>query len=229
MFDLEQAISGWRRHMVAARLDAETLDELEGHLRDDVGQRVQCGETGAAAFAQTVRELGDGGRLKSEFARAGETISERWRRWIRAPAGLPEYQLATNMNAQNPEPGWATYLKSAALILPAIAFWIAACIFVVPKLKEICAASSTQLPVPVNLALTISQSFKEYFIYFAVGTLAAVVLLEWRLHWWPRYRRWVFRTIAYSVNLIALVLLCTLLLAAVMAGARLARLLTAGQ
>ena len=39
MFDLDQAIVAWRRQMIAAGFNsAETLDELESHLRDDVEQ-----------------------------------------------------------------------------------------------------------------------------------------------------------------------------------------------
>ncbi len=44
MFNLEQAISEWRRQMLAAGLKTPVpLEELESHLRQDVEQQMQLG------------------------------------------------------------------------------------------------------------------------------------------------------------------------------------------
>lgn len=124
------------------------LEELENHLRDEIGEQLRAGLSEAAAFDAATRQIGRPGVLKSEFAKVGGTIFDQLKRILFALAGIPNYQLATNMNTanQNSEPGWATYLKSGALILPAIFCWLGACVFVVPKLKAICAASGMHFP-----------------------------------------------------------------------------------
>jgi type II secretory pathway component PulF len=138
-------------------------------------------------------------------------------------AGIPNYQLATNMNTSNSnlEPGWATYLKSAALIFPAIFVWVGCCVWVVPKLKEICVVSGTRFPEPIWTALALSEFCKNHFFLGAIPLLAALILLEWRSRRWPRYRRLVFGIAAFSFNFIALVLITTMMVFAVVAGANL--------
>jgi len=46
MFDLEQSISDWRRQMLAAGIWTPVpLDELETHLRTDIGQQMLWDQT----------------------------------------------------------------------------------------------------------------------------------------------------------------------------------------
>jgi hypothetical protein len=70
MFDLGQAIADWRRQMLAAGIKTpETLKELEIHLHDDVEHRVRCGLSVEQAFDKAVQQLGNGNKLKGEFAK----------------------------------------------------------------------------------------------------------------------------------------------------------------
>lgn len=124
-----------------------------------------------------------------------------------------------NTSNSNPEPGWATYSKSAALIFPAIVIWLGSLVLVMPKLKEICAASGTALPKLVLMALTLSELVKNNFILGTLAVLAVLIFLEWRSSRWPRYRRMVFGIAAFSVNLIALILITTMMVFAVLAAA----------
>jgi hypothetical protein len=184
---------------------------------------VRSGVTSQQAFETTVRQIGQGEVLRTEFARAGETIYEQLKRLFCALAGIPNYQLATNMNTsnQNLEPGWATYLKSGALIFPAIFVWAGCCVRVVPKLKEICVVSGTRFPKPIWTALVVSDFIKNNLILGMVVILAALIWLEWRSLRWPRYRRLVFGIAAFSFNFIALVLITTMMVFAVVASANL--------
>jgi len=44
MFNLEQAIAGWRKQMAAAGIKhREDLDELEGHLREEIRELMKSG------------------------------------------------------------------------------------------------------------------------------------------------------------------------------------------
>jgi hypothetical protein len=80
MFDLEKAISEWRRQISAAGVEsAEVLKELESHLREDLARQVKSGASNEAAFEFAVRKFGDSDALAMEFktaALAGE-VRER--------------------------------------------------------------------------------------------------------------------------------------------------------
>ena len=68
MFNVEQAISDWRRKMVAGGIDsAEVLDELESHLSEEIERQVRSGSEANDAFQDAVRRIGLGGALKAEF------------------------------------------------------------------------------------------------------------------------------------------------------------------
>ena len=73
MFDLERAISEWRRDMLAAGIkDLSVLDELECHLREDLARQVESGESMEGAFEAAMPRVGDPRLLRSEFAKVGE-------------------------------------------------------------------------------------------------------------------------------------------------------------
>ena len=126
-----------------------------------------------------------------------------------------------NTSNSNLEPGWATYLKNAALVLPGFFFWVGCLIFIVPKLKQICAASDSSLPQPLVFVLQVTDVFRQNLIWITIAFLAALVLLEWRARWWPRYRRMVFGVTAYLLNFMALILLTLLAVTAAVAAANL--------
>jgi hypothetical protein len=68
MFDLEQAISDWRRQALAAGIKTPALlDELESHLREDIRLLTSAGKSQAQAFQLAVLRLGNPGPLRTEF------------------------------------------------------------------------------------------------------------------------------------------------------------------
>jgi len=227
MFNLEQSIAEWRRQMLAAGIKTPVpLEELEIHLREDVENQMRSGLDAQTAFETTVRQIGQTGDLKNEFAKAGGTVYEQMKQFFGNLAGIPDYQPATNMNMntslQTPEPRWATYFKNITFILPAILLWAGSCVFVLPKLKQICSVSNTVLPTPMLAALALSDFFKHN--YFGAAVLTAVfvlVLLEWRSRWWGRRRRLVFGIAAFLLNSTALIFITTLFVLAVIAGSNL--------
>ena len=78
MADLEERIGQWR-HELAESLggSAEWLEELEGHLRDEVQRLVQAGQPMEQAFAAAVAQVGGAPALAAEFAR-GTPASPWW-------------------------------------------------------------------------------------------------------------------------------------------------------
>jgi len=127
-----------------------------------------------------------------------------------------------SMSYPNLEPRWMTYGRSVAVMLPAISVWVAFCVFVLPKLKQICAASGMPLWGTAVVALNVSDFAKSHLIAIALVTAAILALLEWRWSRWARYRRLVFGLAAYGLNMAVLLLLAVLAILAVAAGAHLA-------
>ncbi len=85
MFSLDQAIAGWRRQMVAAGIRTpEVLDELEGHLREDVEERIRSGSNAGEAFEAAVAQMGQASSLQAEFENAGSWAGLAKVSWLRA-------------------------------------------------------------------------------------------------------------------------------------------------
>ncbi len=131
MFELDQAIADWRRTMAADGLKSPALlDELESHLRDDVERHAKSGAAAEKSFHAAVRQLGEPGALKTEFSKIGEANGAfaRLKYFLVILAGIQNPTLATNMNSSYPgtnfEPRWATYIKSATFLLPAVILWL---------------------------------------------------------------------------------------------------------
>ena len=71
MFDLEQSIAEWRREMRAAGFrNRGQLDELEGHLREEVESQTNAGTAAREAFETAVQRLGAATALEAEFQAA---------------------------------------------------------------------------------------------------------------------------------------------------------------
>jgi hypothetical protein len=68
MFNLESAITEWRRRMASAGVKSPALlDELESHLRDDIDQRRKNGLDLEQSFQAAVDDVGQPAFIQSEF------------------------------------------------------------------------------------------------------------------------------------------------------------------
>jgi hypothetical protein len=68
MFNLDQAISEWRRQMAVGGLKMpDVLNELESHLREDLEGQVRSGLNEQEAFNAAVQRIGQSKALKKEF------------------------------------------------------------------------------------------------------------------------------------------------------------------
>jgi hypothetical protein len=79
MLNLEQAIKEWRGRMLAAGVKSPVpLDELEGHLREDIEQQMKSGLNEHEAFSVAVRGIGSPDALKNEFRKnEGQVMKPR--------------------------------------------------------------------------------------------------------------------------------------------------------
>ena len=72
MFNLDQAITEWRRQLLAAGIKTPgLLDELESHLRDDVEMQMRSGLDPQQAFEAAVQRIGQTNALTAEFKKVG--------------------------------------------------------------------------------------------------------------------------------------------------------------
>jgi hypothetical protein len=68
MFDLEQAIADWEKQMLAAGIKIPLqLEELEGHLREDIVRQMDSGLDARRAFEISIQQIGKACALDTEF------------------------------------------------------------------------------------------------------------------------------------------------------------------
>ena len=78
MFELEKSVTEWRQQMLAAGIKtAESLDELENHLREEVEKQIKSGQNPERAFEMAMDQIGRPEILKTEFAK----VDEKWPIW----------------------------------------------------------------------------------------------------------------------------------------------------
>jgi hypothetical protein len=83
MFDLDHAITDWRRQMAAGGISSpEVLDELESHLREDIEQQVRRGTEMQKAFESAVQRLGKPQILRDEFNKSIGMPGRRRKRFV---------------------------------------------------------------------------------------------------------------------------------------------------
>lgn len=220
MFDLDSAIAEWRRQMTSGGVGAaEALDELEGHLRDDVERQTGAGVGARDAFASSVARLGRADLLGREFGKIGGIDAGRARvkRVFFTLAGLPKAYLETDMNAPtanpNLEPRWATYTKAAVFLAPAICLWTISMIFLIPKLKQICRVAGVALPSIYGM----TDFIADHFILAVGATILLLVMLERRWNRWPQYRRASLGGAVFLVNASVLALITLMVVLALLA------------
>jgi hypothetical protein len=223
MFELDRAIAEWRRQMAGEGIKSPALlDELESHLQDDVERQVQSGTSAKEAFHAAVNRLGQPRALTNEFSKVGETneASARLKYFFRTLAGIQNPSLATNMNTSisNPEPAWATYLKSGAFALPAAVLWVFVAVFAFPKFKQVVHDSGLTIPAAFQFGMGLMAFLRNYLLVIGGGVILAVTLLEWRSKAWPKYRRAAFGTGAFLLNLAVLIIITTMFILALVAG-----------
>ncbi len=81
MDGVESQIAEWRAYVAKApAVDGRDVDELEGHLRDQIAELDAAGLTGDEAFLVAVKRMGDLDALSREFAR--EHSGRLWKQLV---------------------------------------------------------------------------------------------------------------------------------------------------
>ena len=78
MFNLEEKIAEWRVQMLAAGIQSPVpLEELEIHLREEIGRQIKLGAGEQQAFETAVAQIGNSAPIKNEFKKVEV---ENWNR-----------------------------------------------------------------------------------------------------------------------------------------------------
>src|ERR671919_1075395 len=81
MDGVESQIAEWRAYVAkATAVNGHDVDELEGHLRDQIAELDAAGLTGDEAFLVAVKRMGDIDTLSREFAR--EHSGRLWKQLV---------------------------------------------------------------------------------------------------------------------------------------------------
>lgn len=227
-FEIEGAIGNWRQELSAKGLDrTDLLDELENHLREDFEQQIRAGTDAQAAFESAALRIGNSAALKKEFGKIRAfSLFARSMRALLAFAGVPNHQLVTGMNdSSNPlEARWATYLRSAVFLAPALALWVLAAVFVIPRVNYIWTqmavanhGADTKFDEILRFDNAIGNLAKDNLLLIAVGLVLLLGLMEWRFKFWPRFRRAFLGTGVFLLNLAILISLFIQFLSATLA------------
>jgi len=89
MFNLEQSIADWRKQMLAAGIKTPMpLEELENHLREEIGQQIRSGLNEQEAFVSAVRKIGQAQALKLEFKKVGASVETQFVRLAGVACGV---------------------------------------------------------------------------------------------------------------------------------------------
>ena len=100
LFDLDKAIASWRRPFeYNPRFLKEDVDELDQHIRDQVGRLILAGKTEKEAFDQTMIDMGSLGVMEDEYQKVF------WGKIKRKGAFFRTFLLEINM--------WTSYFRLA--------------------------------------------------------------------------------------------------------------------
>ena len=229
MFNLEQFILEWRRQMQAVGLkNPHVLDELESHLWEESERQINLGLSPQDAFETAVRRIGQAKALNYEFKKI--TGIKEVREWMKHSvftlAGIPNHYLKTSMNTpganSNIEPGWATYLKAAMFVAPAVCLWGLALLKIVPSLKAVSDGAGFSWPEFSRINIGFAELLKDKCLYLVSGVILALILLEWRSANWPRYRRAAIALTTFILNSSLLISLFLIIVTAALLAVRIA-------
>jgi hypothetical protein len=91
---LEEQIAQWRMYLRRRRaIHDPDVEELEGHLRDQIAVLTEAGLEGDEAFLIAVKRMGNLDALSREFAH--EHSERLWKQMVVAPEGADETARAT--------------------------------------------------------------------------------------------------------------------------------------
>jgi hypothetical protein len=121
--------------------------------------------------------------------------------------------MNTSFSTPNAEARWASYLKAGTFLAPSLILWIFSCVFMMPKLKQICGNAGFALPTILQATLFVTS----HPVLILAAIISPFFLLEWRSTGWPKYRRATLGTGVFLINALILLLITMMVFSALLA------------
>jgi hypothetical protein len=174
MFDLEQAIAEWRERMAEGGItSAETLDELEAHLREEIERQVRTGAESKSAFEWSADRIGRASELKREFDRAtpsGAVTIRRLKQMTVVMVGGYAALTAAVVYCGADLPLGVRLMGAVGMTLPLIIFWSWRRFGRYPFAGSCSVAAVGALGPGVGEALKLGRKEAEQFGHNYIGT-----------------------------------------------------------
>jgi len=129
--------------------------------------------------------------------------------------------MSTTPSHTNIEPRWRTYLQAVVFVAPAAIAWGFACVYLVPKIKEVCYAARLE-PTQLGWLWRAPWLVVRHSLSIWVAPIFILTVLELFGGGWARHRRVTVGFIVWVVNVIVLLGLTVLLILGLIAGSSLA-------
>ncbi len=177
MHNLDQSITQWKVAMQReTACSKDDLEELEGHLREQIAALMNVGLSEQEAFSIGVSRLGSPSELGHEYAKASPV--RVWRHWF----------------------------YSLLLVLPALGIGAFVATFMVPKVQILWElANIDQSQSLLSTPMIIFESLFRYGHYALIAFVILMVLFDARATSWSRYRSLPFGMVPCIVNIVVLV------------------------
>jgi hypothetical protein len=184
MPSLEQLISNWRAAM-RKNLDAESMEELEHHLRDAIADQIDAGKSSEEAFQNAAKQLGGGEAIQTEFNKV--QIADWWAMKASFVFTILIVSLATIHMVRLSGRPYGAWLgtHAAAVTIGFFASYIAGALgiaFVAERCFSGFAAG--RIPAAARAATTYSGVAA---LFTGVGIILAMI---WTKQAWGRYWAW---------------------------------------
>jgi hypothetical protein len=89
MHNFDPQIANWRRQLLAVGIkNADVLDELESHLREEIERRSRAGADVSRVFEMAAAQFGQPQTLKAEFDRVNDRERKYMKRIVWIGAGI---------------------------------------------------------------------------------------------------------------------------------------------
>jgi hypothetical protein len=184
MPSLEQLISNWRAAM-RKNLDAESLEELEHHLRDAIADQIEAGKPPEEAFQNAEKQLGGGEAIQTEFNKV--QIADWWAMKACFVFTILIVSLATILMVRVSGRPYGAWLGThvAAVTIGFFATYMAGGLGIA-FVAERCFAgfAAGRIQAAARAAITYSGVAA---VFTAIGTILAMI---WAKQAWGRYWAW---------------------------------------
>jgi uncharacterized membrane protein len=167
MFNLEQSIENWRQQMLAAGIKTPVpLEELEGHLREEIERLIRANANPQQAFEIALKQMGRPELLQNEFQKSERTFMKTT---IKISAGI----LGLLIGATLMVPGSIQLHNELAVANGKLELWLPGLILVAGSFELFRKMIRSQ--APQKLPETVPLTLPKQILKISAGVVALMI------------------------------------------------------